>query len=37
VMFDLPDQPAGTQYLISEDNVRRSQPVIPRRAEAKSA
>jgi ATP-dependent Clp protease ATP-binding subunit ClpX len=37
IMFDLPDQPAGTQYLISEDNVRQSQPVIPRRAEAKSA
>lgn len=37
VMFDLPDQPAGTQYVISEDNVRRKAPVIPRRAEAKSA
>jgi ATP-dependent Clp protease ATP-binding subunit ClpX len=37
VMFDLPDQPAGTQYVINEDNVRRKAPVVPRRAEAKSA
>jgi ATP-dependent Clp protease ATP-binding subunit ClpX len=37
VMFDLPDQPAGTQYVIDEDNVRRHKPVLPLRAEAKSA
>jgi ATP-dependent Clp protease ATP-binding subunit ClpX len=37
IMFDLPDQPAGTQYLIDEENVNRRQPVIPLRAEAKSA
>jgi ATP-dependent Clp protease ATP-binding subunit ClpX len=37
VMFDLPDQPAGTQYVINEENVRRRQPVLPMRAEAKSA
>jgi ATP-dependent Clp protease ATP-binding subunit ClpX len=37
IMFDLPDQPAGTQYVINEENVKRRQPVIPLRAEAKSA
>jgi ATP-dependent Clp protease ATP-binding subunit ClpX len=37
VMFDLPDQPAGTQYLVGEDSVRHHAPVVPRRAEAKSA
>ena len=25
IMFELPDQPAGTQYLVSEDNVRRKR------------
>jgi ATP-dependent Clp protease ATP-binding subunit ClpX len=37
VMFDLPEQPAGTQYVIDEDNVRRHKPVLALRAEAKSA
>ena len=37
IMFELPDQPAGTQYLITEDIVYGRQPAIPVRAEAKSA
>jgi len=37
IMYELPDQPAGTQYLITEDNVYGRQPVLPMRAEAKSA
>jgi ATP-dependent Clp protease ATP-binding subunit ClpX len=37
IMFELPDQPAGSQYLINEDNVHGRQPAVPLRTEAKSA
>jgi ATP-dependent Clp protease ATP-binding subunit ClpX len=37
IMFELPDQPAGTQYHINEDIVMGRQPAIPLRTEAKSA
>jgi ATP-dependent Clp protease ATP-binding subunit ClpX len=37
ILFDLPDQPAGTQYLITEDIVLGRQKALPLRTEAKSA
>ncbi len=37
IMFELPDQPAGTQYLITEEIVSGRQPALPVRTEAKSA
>jgi ATP-dependent Clp protease ATP-binding subunit ClpX len=37
IMFDLPDQPAGSQYLITDENVKGRRPSLPLRPEAKSA
>jgi ATP-dependent Clp protease ATP-binding subunit ClpX len=37
IMYELPDQPAGAQYLINEEVVHGRQPALPLRPEAKSA
>jgi ATP-dependent Clp protease ATP-binding subunit ClpX len=37
ILFDLPDQAPGMQYVISEDIVRGRQKALPLRTEAKSA
>jgi ATP-dependent Clp protease ATP-binding subunit ClpX len=37
ILFDLPDQAPGMQYVISEEIVRGQQKALPLRAEAKSA